>query len=214
MQSKPSTESPANGNEARAEALKFMQQMEARPVHVQHVATLSLQLFDQLTTLHALGSRERLLLELAGYLHDIGHRSDNVGVGHHLESARMIRERRWNGINRAEVEIVAQVARYHRKAMPEMSHEEFQALSFAARHIVQKLGALLRLADALDRTHIQLVREVRVELPVNKIVLHLEITGPVLHEVQAARLKGDLAEAVFQRDLVFMVDGEELMPRE
>lgn len=203
-----------NETEARAEALALMQEIEARPVHVRHVTKLALRLFDQLATLHGLGPRERLLLELAGYLHDIGHRSNLPGVGHHLESARMIRERGWKEINPSEVEIVAQVARYHRKGMPELSHDEFRALAVPDRRLVQKLGALLRLADALDRSHIQLVKGVRVELPTNQIVLHLEIEGPVLHELQAARLKCDLAEAVFQRDLVFMVDDEELMPRQ
>ena len=92
--------------------------------------------------------------------------------------------------------------------------EEFKALAIHDRQLVQKLAALLRLADAFDRTHLQLIRQIRIELPVNRIVFHLEIVGPVLHEIHAARLKGDLAEAVFQRDLVFMVDGEELMPHE
>lgn len=190
-----------------------MEKFEARPVHVQHVTALALQLFDQIATLHGLGPRERMLLEMAGLLHDIGHRSTNAAVGHHQESARLIREHGWNGIDHNDAEIVAQVARYHRKTMPELSHDEFKALAFFDRHIVQKLAALLRLADAFDRTHLQLVRQIRVELPVNRIIFHLEIVGPVLHELQAARLKGDLAEAVFQRDLVFMVDGEELMPR-
>ena len=191
-----------------------MQKFEARPVHVQHVTALALQLFDQIDSLLGLGPRDRTLLEMSGLLHDIGHRSANAGAGHHHESARMIREHRWTGINRSEVETVAQVARYHRKAMPELSHEDFKALGISDRQLIQKLAALLRLADAFDRTHLQLVRQIRVELPVNRIVFHLEIVGPVLHEIQAARLKGDLAEAIFQRDLVFMVDGEELMPRE
>ena len=203
-----------NDNEARAEALALMQQREARPIHVQHVTALALQLFDQLAVLHGLGPRERTLLEMAALLHDLGHRSTNPAVGHHQESARMIREHGWNGIDRAEVEIVAQVARYHRKTMPELSHEEFKALAVFDRHIVQKLAALLRLGDAFDRTHLQLVRQIRVERAVNRIIFHLEIVGPVLHEIQSARLKGDLAEAIFQRDLVFMVDGEELMPHE
>lgn len=190
-----------------------MQNLEARPVHVQHVAALALQLFDQLIDLHGLGPHERMLLEMAGYLHDIGHRSAPGGKAHHKESARVIREHGWKGISPAESEIVAQIARYHRKEMPELSHDEFRALCFADRHLVQKLGAMLRLADALDRTHEQMITAIRVELPVNRIVLHLDINGPVLYELQAARVKADLAEAVFQRDVVFMVDDEELMPR-
>ena len=205
---------PVNESLARTEALALMKEREARPVHVQHVTALATQLFDALGELHSFGPRERMLLEMAGYLHDIGHRSAPGGKGHHKESARLIREHPWTGINPAEAEIVAQVARYHRKEMPELSHDDFRALTLVDRKLVQTLGALLRLGDALDRTHEQLIPKLRVELPTNRIVLHLEINGPVLYELQAARVKADLAEAVFQRDIVFMVDDEELMPRQ
>lgn len=203
-----------NESLARTEALALMEEREGRPVHVQHVAKLALSLYDQLAELHALGPRERILLEMAGCLHDIGHRSAPGGKGHHLESARVIREHAWKGITPAEAEIVAQVARYHRKEMPELSHHEFSTLSFTDRKLVQKLGAFVRLSDALDRTHEQLITDIRVELKVNQILLHLTITGPVLYELQAARSKADLAEAVFQRDILFMVDDEELMARQ
>jgi exopolyphosphatase/guanosine-5'-triphosphate,3'-diphosphate pyrophosphatase len=199
-----------NDSAAREEILTLMRQREARPGHVQHVALLALQLFDQLAGLHGLGGRERLLLEAAGCLHDIGHGSPETGEGHHKESARLIREQPWQNFTPQEVEVIAQVARYHRKSMPELSHDEFRALPDWDRRTVQRLAALLRLADSLDRTHTQSVRRVRVELPVNRIVFHLEVAGPALREVRAAQIKGDLAQAVFQRDLVFMVGDEEV----
>jgi exopolyphosphatase / guanosine-5'-triphosphate,3'-diphosphate pyrophosphatase len=199
---------------AREEILSVMHELEKRPVHVQHVARLALQLFDALVELHGLGPRERLLLEAASLLHDIGHQSDPAPEGHHKESARMIRERGWTHFSAAEIEIVAQVARYHRRSMPESGHDEFRALSGQDRRIVQHLSALLRLADSLDRTHEQLVQRIAIELPPNRIVFRLEVAGPVLREVQAARKKGDLATAVFQRDLMFTVDGEEIIPPE
>ena len=197
---------------AREEILEFMHEAEARPAHVGHVARLALQLFDQLAALHGLGARERLFLEAAACLHDIGHRGATPGAGHHHESARMIRERPWKQFNRSEVEVIAQVARYHRKAMPEMAHEEFKSLTEWDRHVVQRLAAMLRLADAFDRSHAQHIEQVIVELPVNRIIFRLESAGPVLREVQAASLKGDLARAVFQRDLVFIFDDEEVKP--
>lgn len=197
---------------AREEILVFMREKEARPAHVQQVARLALQLFDQLAILHGLGERERLLLEAAAHLHDIGHRTSPAGAGHHHETARMIRERPWKHFSAPEVEVIAQVGRYHRKAMPEMSHEEFKALNEWDRRVVQRLAALLRLADAFDRSHVQHIERVLVDLPVNRIVLRLESPGPVLREVQAAHLKGDLARFVFQRDLVFMFGDEEMKP--
>lgn len=203
---------PMNESVACEEIADVMRKWEVRPAHVQHVTNLALQLFDQLVPLHGLGPRERLLLEAAGSLHDIGHHSETPGPGHHQESARMIREHPWKSFTRQEVEIIAQVARYHRKTMPEISHEEFKALNEWDRRLVQRLAALLRLADALDRSHAQHIERIVVELPANQIVFRLESTGPVLREVQAAYLKGDLARAVFQRDLVFMFGDEEIKP--
>ena len=196
----------------REEILALMREMENRPIHVQHVSRLALQLFDGLATLHGLGERERLMLEAAGHLHDIGHQFDYLGTGHHKESARLIRERAWKSFGQLEVEIIAQVARYHRKSMPELDHPEFRALSDWDRRIVQQLSALLRLADALDRSHIQLVQGVRVEVRPNQIVLHLDAVEPVSREVKSALLKGDLAIAVFQRDLLFLINDEEIAP--
>jgi len=201
-----------NESDAREEMLAFMREKEARPAHVQQVARLALQLFDQLAVLHGFGGRERLLLEAAAHLHDIGHRTSPAGSGHHHEAARMIREHPWKQFNGPEVEVIAQVARYHRKAAPELAHEEFNKLNDWDRRVVQRLAALLRLADAFDRSHAQHVDRILVDLPVNRIVLRLESPGPVLREVQAAHLKGDLARLVFQRDLVFMFGDEEMRP--
>jgi exopolyphosphatase/guanosine-5'-triphosphate,3'-diphosphate pyrophosphatase len=201
-----------NEPDAREEMLAFMREKEARPAHVQQVARLALQLFDQLAVLHGLGGRERLLLEAAAHLHDIGHATSPPGSGHHHEAARMIREHPWKHFNGSEVEVIAQAARYHRKAMPDVSHEEFKTLNEWDRRVVQCLAALLRLADAFDRSHAQHIERVMVDLPVNRIVLRLESPGPVLREVQAAHLKGDLARLVFQRDLVFMFGDEEMKP--
>ena len=193
---------------ARDEALAFMRELELRPAHVEHVARLAGQLFDQLVALHGLGPRERLLLEAAALLHDIGQGQDPLAVGHHKRAARLIRERPWVHFSPPEVELIAQIARYHRKSMPETSHEEFGALDPRNRRIVQCLAALLRLADSLDRTHQQSVREVRVEVRPNQLLFHLDATRPVLREVTAAHAKGDLAVAAFQRDLVFLVGDE------
>ena len=197
---------------ARDEILALMREMEARPAHVQHVTQIAVSLFEQLSELHGLGERECLLLEAAGCLHDIGHQFDHLGGAHHKESARMIREHPWKSFIRPEIEIIAQVARYHRKDMPEMADEEFRALPDWDRRIVQRLAALLRLADALDRNHLQLVQSVKVEIRPNQLAFHLAVTGPVLREVRSAYVKGDLAQAVFQRDLLFVVGEEEIPP--
>jgi exopolyphosphatase/guanosine-5'-triphosphate,3'-diphosphate pyrophosphatase len=197
---------------ARDEALAFMRELELRPVHVEHVARLAAQLFDQLLELHGLGPRERLLLEAAALLHDIGQGRDPQAGGHHKRAAQLIRERPWVHFSPLEVELIAQIARYHRKAIPETTHDEFRALDPPNQRIVQCLAALLRLADSLDRSHQQSVREVRVEIRPSQLLFHLDATGPVVREVAAARAKGDLALAVFQRDLIFQVGDEVITP--
>jgi exopolyphosphatase/guanosine-5'-triphosphate,3'-diphosphate pyrophosphatase len=196
---------------ARAEAQALMQSMEAQPLHVTHVTSLALQIFDELSSLHGLGERERLLLEAAGYLHDIGHQFEHLGTGHHKESARVIREHGWKSFSPEEVSMFALVARYHRKAVPEMKDPFFAALYSNQRRTVQILAAILRIADALDRNHEQFVTGLRAEVRPSQIVFHLEASGPVLREVLTAQKKGDLAREMFQRELVFML-GDEVIP--
>ncbi len=200
-------------NTALEEVLVLMRTRESQPLHVAHVTNLALQLFDGLCSLHGLGERERLLLQAAGYLHDIGHQFDHLKTGHHKESARMIREHPWTHFSPREIELIAQVARYHRKSMPKMRHEDFAMLSADDRLVVQRLGAVLRIADSLDRTHEQHVSRVMTEILPGKLVFKLEASGPVLREAITASLKGDLAREVFQRELVFMAAGEVIETR-
>lgn len=200
-------------NAALEEVLALMQAMESKPLHVTHVTKLALQLFDSLGALHRLGEHERVLLETAGCLHDIGHQFDYLGTGHHKESARMIREHPWKHYTGEEVQVVALIAQYHRKAKPNKEDAHFAALPESQRRVVRQLAALLRLADALDRNHEQFVSRVTAQVLPNQIVFHLETTGPVVREVSTAHKKGDLAQAVFQRDLVFMVGEEVIKPQ-
>jgi exopolyphosphatase/guanosine-5'-triphosphate,3'-diphosphate pyrophosphatase len=201
-----------NETAAREEILALMREFENRPGHVSHVANLALQLFDGFVSLHGLGAGERLLLEGAGHLHDIGHKFDNVGEGHHKESARMIREHGWRQFTPPQVAIMAQVARYHRKSPPELKHEEFAALPEPDRQVVEKLSAILRLADSLDRNHEQMVKGITTEVLPDRIIIHMEAEGPVLREVMAAHKKADLALSVFKRKLVFMVGDQVIDP--
>lgn len=188
---------------AREEVLALMHAREEEPHHVQHVATLATHLFDELEDLHGLGDHDRFVLETAGHLHDIGWSVSHDGPGHHRESARLIREHGWKHFNRQTAELIAQVARYHRKSLPDLEHEEFAALSPAERHRVQQLAALLRVADGLDRSHQQYISHLSAEIFPERIVVHLLATRPASREIAAATRKSDLARMVFQRDLIF-----------
>ncbi len=156
--------------------------------HAQQVARLCLQLFDQLTPEHGLGAQEREWLEYAALLHDIG-----VHISyerHHKHSYYLIKNGDLRGFEPAEIEMIALVARYHRQNLPKKTHEGYQALDRNRRRTVQLLGALLRLAEGLERSHAQVVTAVRVRRPATgrgvPLRIRLRTTGDAELELWAA----------------------------
>jgi exopolyphosphatase / guanosine-5'-triphosphate,3'-diphosphate pyrophosphatase len=199
--------------DAREEVLSLMRNMEVQQLHVTHVTRLALELFDGLVPLHGYGPHERFLLEAAGFLHDIGHAMEEENGSHHKESARLIREHVWKEVPLQDVEIIAQIARYHRRATPELKHNEFAVLPEYERRIVKTQAAILRIADSLDRNHEQYIEHLLVAITPQQLTITLQTQGPYLREALSAYRKGDLAEEVFNRQLVFMV-GEQVIKRE
>ena len=193
-----------NINAAREEVLGLMRALEEEVHHVRHVAGLAVHLFDELEDLHGLGDHDRFILESAGHLHDIGWSAARDGRGHHRESARLIREHGWKHLNPGSIELMALVARYHRKSLPDLEHEEYAALSPAERLRVQQLAALLRIADGLDRSHQQHITHLSVEIFPGRLLIHLTAGRPASREMAAALKKADLARAVFQREIEFV----------
>src|SRR3954465_1288773 len=162
-----------NSLEARPEFLGFMYELETEPQHVLHVGKLALLLFDQLQTLHQLGPEDRLLVEAAACLHDIGWAVTPGGKEHHKASARLIRERAWKSLAPAEVAVLALVARYHRQSLPDPEHKDFMRLSPDHRNRVDRMAALLRMADGLDRRHRQLVVDLTANIGPETVRVHL-----------------------------------------
>ncbi len=141
--------------------------------HARQVARLALLLFDRLEKLHGLGPRDRHLLHAAALLHDIG---NFVAVKkHHKHSLYLISRSELPGLTLDENLLVANVARYHRKGHPQPHHAEYMRLSPSDRVRVDQLASLLRIADALDRQHLQRVHE--VEVGVRGLELRMEIAG-------------------------------------
>jgi len=141
--------------------------------HARQVARLCLQLFDQLKPDHGLGAQEREWLEYAALLHDIG-----VHISyerHHKHSYYLIKNGDLRGFEPSEIEMIALIARYHRQNLPTKSHEGYQGLDNTRRRTVRLLGALLRLAEGLERSHAQVVTGVRVQHPVKGRRLPLRI---------------------------------------
>jgi exopolyphosphatase / guanosine-5'-triphosphate,3'-diphosphate pyrophosphatase len=191
-----------NAAAQRQEFLAFMERIESEPAHVLHVTGIALRLFDDLAPLHGRPAEDRLVLEAAGCLHDTGWSVAKDGKGHHKESARLIREHRWETWPADEIEIVAQVARYHRKSEPALEHESFAALGEAQRHRVEQLAALLRIADALDRSHTQRVTRVEAKIETATLKLILTSARPLDAELAVLPKKALLAERLWGRRVV------------
>ena len=121
------------------------------PRHAATVRRLAQSLFEQLRDLHALGSAEREYLEAAAILHDVGYHISHAQ--HHKHSYYLIRHSELLGFSDREIEIIANVARYHRKSHPKPKHEGLPRLAERDRDIVAALSAILRIADGLDRRH-------------------------------------------------------------
>ncbi|ABA23137.1 Ppx/GppA phosphatase [Trichormus variabilis ATCC 29413] len=127
------------------------------------VATFALSLFDQTQgLLHHWGSNERRLLWAAAILHNCGHHVSHSS--HHKHSYYLIRNSELLGYNETEIEIIANLARYHRKSPPKKKHENYRnLLSKEHRQIVSQLSALLRLAVALDRRQIGAIAQIKCD---------------------------------------------------
>jgi len=181
-------------------ALKLAESQNYAAGHARQVTRLAVDLFDQLKSLHGLGKKERLWLECAGLLHDIGLAS---GVKqHHKSSLQLILESPLPPFDDREKLMIGGIARYHRKALPSQGHEHFASLAPSDQEKVGILAAILRVADALDRTHQNIVRAVSVEISAEQIVIKAAVRGPAEEETEAALRKGDLLNQVFKRNLI------------
>ncbi len=168
--------------------------------HGLHVARLSLSLFDQLKRLHGSGEEEREALLAAALLHDIG--AFVSYKSHHKHSLYLIANSELPGVGPRQLQIVANVARYHRRAPPKPQHADFAALAPADQEAVSKLAALLRLADAMDREHQQKVRAVKVKVSDGALRLAMEGEGDLLLEGWALKRKSDLFRKAYGLEVI------------
>jgi len=169
--------------------------------HGELVASLATTLFDDMSAVHGMGERERLLLRAAAVLHDVG---DYVRYdGHHKHSYYLIQHSDIMGLTPEERAIVANIARYHRKSPPDPSHPNFRELDKDARAKVRGLAAILRIADALDREHLGKVKSVRAEIESGKRRLALHVTGDEDRELEewTVRAKSELLRDVFDLEI-------------
>jgi exopolyphosphatase/guanosine-5'-triphosphate,3'-diphosphate pyrophosphatase len=168
----------------------------------QRVAEFALSLFDQTQgILHHWGSEERELLWAAAILHNCGHHISHSS--HHKHSFYLIRNGELLGYTETEIDVIANLARYHRKSAPKKKHENYQNLPTKRhRQIVAQLSALLRVAVALDRRQIGAVQQVQCEYnaETKELQLHLKPTQPdddCALEIWSLDYKKDVFEAEY-----------------
>lgn len=183
---------------ASAEAVGYKYRFDRD--HGRHVALLSTRLFDELKAEHGLGERERLLLQVAALLHDIG-----IYVNlraHHKHSQYILAASQIFGLSDDETALVSNVARYHRRGSPQQSHLPYVALDRQDRLTVNKLAAILRVANALDAEHLQKIRDLHVVRDGGRWILELEGDGDLTMEQLAATARADMFGDTFGRQLL------------
>jgi exopolyphosphatase / guanosine-5'-triphosphate,3'-diphosphate pyrophosphatase len=167
--------------------------------HAEQVAQIAGDLFDVLQGEHYLGRRYRLLLQVACTLHDIGMFVSNRS--HHKHSMYLILNSDIFGLGGRDRLLTALTARYHRRALPSMLHPEYAALDRKSRAAVAKLAAILRVADALSRSHAA-VRKFEIAVTADSLVIGAHTTGDLTLEQHALREKGEMFERVFGRKVI------------
>ncbi len=168
--------------------------------HAVTVAKLAMQIFDQTRSFHELDAEARLILEVAALLHDLGH---YVNVSnHHKHTFYLIQASPLVGLTQLQMNMIANVARYHRKSAPKMQHRPYEELPPKHRLTISKLAAILRLADALDHEHASTVESVEVDYKRPRFMFRLKGKGDMLLEKWALVNKRDLFESVFDANVV------------
>lgn len=176
--------------------------------HARQVVWLSAQLFEATKPLHHLDDDALRLLERAALLHNTGMLIEVRR--HHKHSYRLIRDASLPDFNDEERYEIATIARYHRRALPSMAHEEYAMLSRVARKRVSALAALLRIADALDYSHDGRVLRVAANTELcdaERWVLSVRVRplADLDDELEHAGEKADLFEKVFKRKVRFLI---------
>ena len=177
---------------------------QSDPGHGEHVGNLCARFFEELADLHQLTPHDALLLQVAAILHEVG--TYVSPRAHHKHSEYLILNSEVFGLDRLDVTIVALVARYHRHSGPVLDHPSYAALSTDDRIRVSKLAALLRVADALERTHAQRVSQLEIRRESGKLRLRLPGLADAAVERLAMASKADLFEQVFGLSVVIDED--------
>jgi len=163
--------------------------------HSRHVAKLCMTLFDALAKEHGMSRRHRMMLETSAILHDIG--TFIRSSGHNKHGQYIISNSEIFGLSHDELEIIANVVRYHRGDPPSGSDIEYLSLQREERTLVLKMASILRVADALDRGHSQQIKNLTIERRSSTLALHAGGVYDLSLELISIEEKADLFQEVF-----------------
>ncbi|HEY5973779.1 MAG TPA: Ppx/GppA phosphatase family protein [Geobacteraceae bacterium] len=180
----------------RESVLAFAAACHFDETHCRHVAKLAGEIFKTLAQIYRFGEKEHRILEAAALLHDVGYFINYAS--HHKHSYHLIRHAGLFGFTPRERELIALVARYHRKSLPKKRHEEFMRLSAPDQQLVMRLGGILRLADGLDRRRTSAVKSIKAVIESSRLRLELHGNGDLSVEIYGAEVKSDLLQKAFK----------------
>ena len=183
----------------RRSVLELAERSGWEEAHARQVSRLALALFDGLRSVHGLGDREREWLDYAALLHDVG--THISFERHHRHSYYLIKNGDLRGFEPTEIEVIALSARYHRRAEPSRDHDGYGDLPGSLRRTVRVLGAILRLAESLDRSRHSMIRSLRVRTSADALTILLEARGDAELEVWAAHRQLAPLERLLDRSL-------------
>ena len=180
----------------------FGRRLDYDQTHAEHVRELSVLLFDQLQPVHHLPSASRALLEAGALLHDIGHRVSHRG--HHKHGEYLVLNGDIPGLEGRDRNIVAALVRYHnRKGDPSGHHTAYSALSNADKRVTRRLAAILRVAEGLDHSHRQRVRDIQASFQRSAVALQVNARGDAAEDLRDAARSAELFEKEFHVRLHF-----------
>jgi len=177
--------------------------------HSHHVVRLATRIFDDTKELHQLNAQDRKMLQYAAILHDIGyHIAHN---NHHRHGLYLIKNSEMPGFSGDEIAMMATMVRYHRGALPRKSsdarsrheHEEYYALDRKQRAQMLRLASILQIADGLDRSHQQLISEVRCEVDDGTVTFLASSAGECELEMWSAERKSIWFSDLFKVEIQF-----------
>ena len=190
---------PAHVTDRMVWVREFARRCRSNERHCDQVARLAVQLFDSVCEPFEISASGRDMLEAAALLHDVGYLINHSK--HHKHAYHLIMHGDLRGFSPGEVEMVANVARYHRRAFPKKSHENFAGLDKNDRRLVRQLAGILRVAEGLDRTHGQVVQGLQVEVHGDEVKVLVDAeTNPQVDIADAVR-KSPLFEETFGVEL-------------